>query len=42
MLERGQKFGRAVNDPLFAGALEIFIKEEQQHSRYLAAFMESQ
>ena len=34
--------GGAVNDPLFAGALEIFIKEEQQHSRYLAAFMESQ
>jgi hypothetical protein len=42
LLERGQKYGRAVNDPLFAGALEIFIKEEQQHSRYLAAFMESQ
>ena len=42
LLERGEKFGRAVNDPLFARALEIFIKEEQQHSRYLAAFMESQ
>jgi hypothetical protein len=42
LLERGQKYGRAVNDPLFAGALEIFIKEEQQHSRYLAAFLESQ
>jgi hypothetical protein len=42
LLERGQKHGRAVNDPLFAGALDIFIKEEQQHSRYLAAFMESQ
>jgi hypothetical protein len=42
LLERGQKYGRAVNDSLFAGALEIFIKEEQQHSRYLAAFMESQ
>jgi hypothetical protein len=42
LLERGQKYGRAVNDPLFAGALDIFIKEEQQHSRYLAAFMESQ
>lgn len=42
LLERGQKFGRGVNDPLFAGALDIFIKEEQQHSRYLAAFMESQ
>ena len=42
LLVRGQKFGRAVNDPLFAGALDIFIKEEQQHSRYLAAFMKSQ
>jgi hypothetical protein len=42
LLERAQKYGRAVNDPLFAGALDIFIREEQQHSRYLAAFMESQ
>jgi 1,2-phenylacetyl-CoA epoxidase catalytic subunit len=42
LLERGQKHARAVNDPLFAGSLDIFIKEEQQHSRYLAAFMESQ
>jgi hypothetical protein len=42
LLELGQRYGRAVNDPLFAGALDIFIKEEQQHSRYLAAFMESQ
>ena len=42
MLVRGQKYGRKVNDPLFAGALDLFIKEEQQHSRYLAAFMESQ
>jgi hypothetical protein len=42
LLERGQKFGRSANDPLFAGTLEIFIREEQQHSRYLAAFMESQ
>jgi 1,2-phenylacetyl-CoA epoxidase catalytic subunit len=42
LLERGQKYGRAVNDPLFASALEIFIKEEQQHSRYLAAFLKSQ
>src|ERR1700731_696470 len=30
LLERGQKFGREANDPLFAGALDIFIKEEQQ------------
>lgn len=42
LLERGQKYGRIVNDSLFAGSLDIFIKEEQQHSRYLAAFMESQ
>jgi len=42
LLERGQKYGRRVNDPLFADALDLFIKEEQQHSRYLAAFMESQ
>jgi hypothetical protein len=42
LLERGQKYGRAVNDSLFAGALDFFIKEEQQHSRYLAAFMESE
>ena len=33
LLERGQKYGRKVNDPLFANALDLFIKEEQQHSR---------
>ena len=42
LLERGRKFGQAANNPLFADALELFIREEQQHSRYLAAFMESQ
>jgi 1,2-phenylacetyl-CoA epoxidase catalytic subunit len=42
LLDRGQKYGHATNDSLFAGALEMFIKEEQQHSRYLASFMESQ
>lgn len=42
LLERGQKFGRRAGDPLFAGALELFIREEQQHSAYLAAFMDSQ
>jgi rubrerythrin len=42
LLTRGQKFGHSTNDPSFAGALDLFIKEEQQHSRYLAAFMESQ
>jgi hypothetical protein len=42
LLEQGQKFARARNDPLFGGSLDLFIKEEQQHSRYLAAFMKSQ
>ena len=42
LLQRGQRYGCVANDPLFAGALELFIKEEQQHSRYLGAFMESQ
>lgn len=42
LLERGQKYAEAVNDPLFVGALDLFIKEEQQHSQYLAAFMQSQ
>lgn len=42
LLVRGQKYGRKVSDPLFAAALDLFIKEEQQHSRYLAAFMDSQ
>jgi hypothetical protein len=31
-----------VNDPYFAKALDLFTKEEQQHSRYLANFMQSQ
>ena len=31
-----------MNDPCFVEALELFIKEEQQHSRYLADFMQSQ
>jgi hypothetical protein len=42
LLDRGEKYGREVNDPLFVGALDLFIKEEQQHSRYLEAFMQSQ
>jgi len=40
--DRGKKYGETINDPLFADALELFIREEQQHSEYLAAFMESQ
>ena len=42
LLQRGKKYAQVANDPLFADALVLFIKEEQQHSRYLAAFMESQ
>ena len=42
LLRRGKKYAAEANDPLFAEALELFVKEEQQHSRYLAAFMESQ
>src|ERR1700730_9496464 len=42
LLRRGEIYGSKVNDPYFAEALDLFIKEEQQHSRYLAAFMESQ
>lgn len=42
LLERGKKFADRVNDPLFVEALSLFIREEQQHSRYLAAFMQSQ
>lgn len=42
LLERGRTYGQAVNDLLFADALDLFIREEQQHSAYLAAFMESQ
>jgi len=42
LLDRGKAFGNKVNDPCFVGALELFIKEEQQHSEYLARFMQSQ
>jgi len=42
LLLRGKKYAKAVNDLLFVDALALLIKEEQQHSRYLAAFMESQ
>lgn len=42
LLDRGKAYGGKVNDPCFANALELFVKEEQQHSRYLADFMESQ
>jgi hypothetical protein len=42
LLDRGTAYGNKVKDPCFASALELFIMEEQQHSRYLADFMESQ
>jgi 1,2-phenylacetyl-CoA epoxidase catalytic subunit len=42
LLERGARYAREIGDPHFVSALELFIKEEQQHSRYLAAFMQSQ
>lgn len=42
LFERGEKYGQSVHDPIFAEALDALIREEQQHSRYLAAFMESQ
>jgi hypothetical protein len=42
LLNRGRKYGRSVSDPFFVAALDLFIKEEQQHSRYLEAFMQSQ
>jgi hypothetical protein len=42
LLDRGTAYGNKVKDSCFASALELFIMEEQQHSRYLADFMESQ
>lgn len=42
LLDRGKKYAQSVDDPFFASALSLFIKEEQQHSRYLEAFMQSQ
>lgn len=42
LLDRGKKYAREADDACFAAALTLFIREEQQHSRYLGAFMESQ
>jgi rubrerythrin len=42
LLERAKRFGQRIGDPLFADAIALLIKEEQQHSKYLEAFMESQ
>jgi hypothetical protein len=42
LLERGKKYAHETDDASFAAALTLFIREEQQHSRYLAAFMASQ
>ena len=41
-MERGREYAKTANDPFFVDALDLFIKEEQQHSAYLAAFLESQ
>jgi hypothetical protein len=42
LLERGQEYAKAVDDPLFTAALARFVEEEQRHSWYLARFMEVQ
>ena len=42
LLQRAQKYADLVDDPFFVPALDLFIKEEQQHSRYLADFLQSQ
>lgn len=42
LLDRGKKYARRADDACFAAALTLFVREEQQHSRYLEAFMQSQ
>ena len=42
LLERGAGYAQSADDPHFFSALNLFVKEEQQHSRYLEAFMQSQ
>ena len=42
LLQRGKIYARAADDPLFIDTLSLFIQEEQQHSGYLEAFMQSQ
>jgi hypothetical protein len=42
LLDRGRAHSRAANDPHFAAALQLFIKEEQRHSAHLLRFMHAQ
>jgi len=42
LLKRGEEHAQATNDPAFATALALFVKEEQRHSLYLARFMQIQ
>jgi hypothetical protein len=42
LLNRALAYSRATNDPDFAEALSLFVKEEQRHSAYLLLFMRAQ
>jgi hypothetical protein len=42
LLNRAREYSRATNDPDFAEALSLFVKEEQRHSAYLLRFMRAQ
>jgi hypothetical protein len=42
LLNRARAHSRATNDPDFAEALSLFVKEEQSHSAYLLRFMRAQ
>jgi hypothetical protein len=42
LLNRARAYSRATNDPDFAEALSLFVKEEQHHSAYLLRFMRAQ
>jgi hypothetical protein len=42
LLTRARAYSRVTNDPDFAEALALFVKEEQRHSAYLLRFMRAQ
>jgi hypothetical protein len=42
LLNRARAYSLATNDPGFAEALSLFVKEEQRHSAYLLRFMRAQ
>jgi hypothetical protein len=42
LLIRARAYSLATNDPDFAEALSLFVKEEQRHSAYLLRFMRAQ